>query len=241
MDASTLPDTETLIARYAPDRTTPHIRVNFVSSIDGAVEVDGLSAALGSPADKLVFGLLRMFADGLLVGAGTLRHERYGPVRLKAERRTWREEHRLAPHPRLVIVSGRLDLDPTSSVFTDAPVRPIVITHASSDDQRRDALAEVADVLVHGVDQVDLIAAVAELREAYQLGQILCEGGPHLFGTLHAADLVDEVCLTLSPLVAGAGAGRIIAGSPSRPTERMVLRHAIAVPDGTLLLRYTRP
>ncbi len=232
-------DGSDLIALY---RTAPGVRIvrmNFVASLDGAVEVDGVSAGLGTPGDRLLLGTLRALADAVLVGAGTLKAENYKPVRPTAERRAWRESVGLATYPRLVVVSGRLDLDPAHRALADAPVRPIVITHGSSDDERRDALAEVADVLVHGVDRVDLIAAVDELRSAYHLDHLLCEGGPVLFGALHAADLVDELCLTVAPLLAGAGAGRIIAG-PHVALSAMTLCHVLSS-DDALLLRYARP
>jgi riboflavin biosynthesis pyrimidine reductase len=93
-------------------------------------------------------------------------------------------------------------------------------------------------VLYHGTDQVDLAAGLAELRRRGHR-QLLCEGGPQLFGSLTAADLVDELCLTVAPLLAGPGAGRITAGPPA-PPRAMALRHVL-VADGALLLRYTRP
>jgi riboflavin biosynthesis pyrimidine reductase len=236
-------DTAALTAAYAPDRAVPSLRLNFVSSIDGAATVEGKSAALGTPADKLVFDLLRRLSDGLIVGAGTVRNENYRAIRSSDEQRHWRIEHGLAPHPRLVIVSSRLKLDPAAAVFTEAPVRPIVVTHRNADDLARAALAEVADVIVHGVDEVDLPGAIGELREAYALDQLLCEGGPHLFASLYAADLVDELCLTVSPRLAGPGGDRIIVGDPGTdmpPTTAMRLHHAIAA-DSALLLRYVRP
>jgi riboflavin biosynthesis pyrimidine reductase len=171
-----------------------------------------------------------------------VRSEHYHALRSDDEQRQWRIDHGLQPHPRLVIVSSRLDLDPSAAVFTEAPVRPIVVTHGDARDAPRKALAEVADVIVHGVDQVDLAGAVGELREAYGLDQLLSEGGPHLFASLYAADLVDELCLTLSPRLAGPGADRIIAGdrgADAPPTTPMRLHHAIAA-DSALLLRYVR-
>jgi riboflavin biosynthesis pyrimidine reductase len=232
-------DDDALIALYST-QDQQLVRMNFVASLDGAVTVDGRSKGLGNDADKAVFGILRMLADAIMVGAGTFRDEGYRAIRPTEKRRAWRESVGMNAYPRLVVVSGRLDLDPANPALADAPIRPIVITHASSDDERRDALAEVADVLVHGVDRVDLIAAIEELRSAYGLDKILCEGGPHLFGALHAADLVDELCLTLSPLLAGPGAGRIIDGTPGPRLTQMRLAHAIAA-DNALLLRYTRP
>jgi riboflavin biosynthesis pyrimidine reductase len=112
-----------------------------------------------------------------------------------------------------------------------------VLTCSGAPADRRAALEPVADVIAVGDATVDVRAAVAALRER-GLGQLLCEGGPHLFGALTAADLVDELCLTLSPLLAGPGAGRITAGSASS-VRRMALRSVLTA-DGMLLLRYAR-
>ncbi|MFY1598981.1 pyrimidine reductase family protein [Micromonospora sp. WMMD737] len=214
----------------------PHLRMNFVTSVDGGVSVDGYSAGLSSEADKRVFGLLRMLCDALLVAAGTLRHEGYRAVRLNERRRAWRREHGLAEYPTLVVVSGSLDLDPAQAAFADAPVRPVVLTRA--DAVAPPGLTGVADVVRCGDDRVDLAAGLAELRRR-GLGQVLCEGGPQLFGALTAADLVDEVCLTVAPLLAGAGPGRITAGDPS-DVRHLPLRHVLAAADGVLMLRYAR-
>jgi riboflavin biosynthesis pyrimidine reductase len=215
----------------------PVVRVNFVTSVDGAVELDGFSEGLSGGPDKKVFGLLRMLCDGLVVGAGTLRHEGYRAVRLSEERRAWRRAHGLAEYPVLVVVTATLDLNPGQAAFADAPVRPIVVTHGRAPADRRAAISGVADVLTAGDDTVDLKTALVRLRER-GLDHLLCEGGPHLFGSLTTADLVDEVCLTVSPLVTGPGAGRITAGPPSPPMG-MALRHALES-DGSLFLRYTR-
>ncbi|MGE5828109.1 MAG: pyrimidine reductase family protein [Micromonosporaceae bacterium] len=223
---------------YAPPRTRPWLRVNFVTSLDGAVEVDGYSRGLSGQPDQKVLGLLRQHCDALMVGAGTLRHEGYGPIRLDAQRRAWRREQGLAEIPPLVIVSAALDLDPTARVFTDAPVRPIVLTRAASASARQESLASVADVLVCGETVVDLAVGVAQLHER-GLRQILCEGGPHLFGALLAAGLVDELCLTISPLLTGAGAGRIVAGVTRDVPLELELRHVVEA-DGLLLTRYAR-
>lgn len=228
-------DDAELTALYQP--RGPGVTVNFVTSIDGAVEVEGRSAGLGTPADHRVFALLRQFPDALVVGAGTLRSERYHPLRLDEARRAWRTAHGLPPYPRLVVVSRRLDLDPTYRAFADAPVRPAIITCAQAPPDRRTALGAVADVLVHGEAEVDLRAALADLA-ARGMPTILSEGGPHLLGALTAADLVDAVCLSISPLLTGPGAGRITAGTPS-DIRSMSLAHVL-VEDDALLLRYAR-
>jgi riboflavin biosynthesis pyrimidine reductase len=235
LEAGAALDDDALADLYGGDG--PLVRVNFVTSVDGAVALDGFSAGLSGGPDKKVFGLLRMLCDGLMVGAGTLRHEGYRAVRLGEERRGWRRAHGRPEYPTLVVVSGALDLNPGQAAFADAPVRPIVLTHGRAPADRRAALSGVAEVWTAGDDAVDLTEALVRLRER-GLDHLLCEGGPHLFGSLAAADLVDEVCLTVSPLVAGPGAGRITAG-PASPPKGMTLRHALEA-EGSLFLRYTR-
>jgi riboflavin-specific deaminase-like protein len=227
-----------LVEAYAPDRSRPWVRVNFVSSLDGAVQLDGRSRGLSSDADRMVFGILRQHADAVLVGAGTLRDEGYRAVRLSEQRRTWRRDNGLAENPTLVVVSGNLDLDPDSPTFADAPVRPVVLTHAGADEQRLAAMAKTADVVLCGESVVDLSVGLGELR-GRGLDQVLCEGGPHLFGSLLAADLVDELCLTVSPMLAGPGSGRIIAGATG-PAPTTMAPVQIIEEDGFLFTRYAR-
>jgi riboflavin biosynthesis pyrimidine reductase len=222
---------ERLLADY-PRADRPVLRANFIASADGAVSVDGLSAGLQGPGDKDVFDHLRMVCDALVVAAGTVRAERYDALRLTGSGRAWRLAAGLPEFPLMVIVSGALDLDPEQLIFSDAPVRPIVLTHraAPADAPVRD----VAEVIAVGDDEVDLAAGVRLLHRRGAT-QLLCEGGPGLFGALIAADLVDELCLTVAPLLAGGGAGRIAHGPP----RRMSLRHSITHQD-MLFLRYAR-
>jgi riboflavin biosynthesis pyrimidine reductase len=233
-DPHPLPD-EALVALY--ETPGPGVRMNFVTSVDGAVEIEGRSVGLGNAADKRVFRLLRQYPDALLVGAGTLRVEGYEPLRLDEPRRTWREKRGLDPYPRLVVISRRLDLEPTHPALSEAPRRPVILTSRTAPPDRVTALSLSADILAYGADEVDLRAAVTDLRER-GIATILCEGGPHLFGSLTAADLVDEVCLTVSPLLAGPGAGRITAG-PASDVRGLRLAHALCAEDA-ILLRYTR-
>ncbi|HEX6871776.1 MAG TPA: dihydrofolate reductase family protein, partial [Micromonosporaceae bacterium] len=172
-----------VIAAYAPDRDRPNLRVNFVTSLDGAVEIHGYSRGLSSDVDRLVFGLLRMHADAVMVGAGTLRRENYHALSLDARRRAWRREQGLVECPTLVIVTNALELDPTWEVFTRAPVPPVVLTNSRAPLSRTAALADVAEVVRCGPDAVDLAAGLNELHRR-GLTQVLCEGGPHLFGAL---------------------------------------------------------
>jgi len=225
-----------LVERY-PRRDEPTLRVNFVASIDGAVTVDGKSGGLGGPGDKLIFDSLRKVCDAVLVAAGTVRAEGYRALRLDPAAREWRRAHGLSEFPLMVVVSGSLDLDPDQLIFSDAPIRPLIVTHAGAPVDRRAALDPVADIVALGDDSVDLAAAVRALH-ARGATQLLCEGGPRLFGALIAADLVDEICLTVSPRLVGGGSGRIAAGADG-PPRAMSLR-GILTDDDMLFLRYAR-
>jgi riboflavin biosynthesis pyrimidine reductase len=236
-DAASDLDEAALAAHYSAGTGDPWLRVNFVSSVDGAATHNGLSGGLGTDADHRVFGILRRLCDCVLVGAGTVRAEGYGPMRVDDASAEWRSANGLAAQPAFAIVSARLDLDPTSRIFTDAPVRPIVVTTAASPADRRGALADVADILVAGDGSLDAAAVAAALTER-GLGRILCEGGPSLFGTLLAADVVDELCLTLSPRLEAGNAPRIANGA--LPSARGLALAGVLESEDTLLLRYLR-
>ncbi|WP_433307754.1 pyrimidine reductase family protein [Actinoplanes sp. CA-030573] len=222
-----------LVALY-PRNPEPTLRVNFIASADGAVSVDGLSAGLQGPGDKRIFDSLRMVCDALIVGAGTVKKENYDALRLTPSARAWRINSDLPEFPLMVVVSRSLDLDPGQLVFSDAPIRPIVLTHRGAPAAR---ISEVADVIAVGDGEVDLAAGIAALHERGAT-QLLSEGGPALFGSMIAADLVTELCLTVSPLLVGGGPGRIATGTPA-PARKMALRHILSLED-MLFLRYAR-
>ena len=220
------------------DRNRPSVRVNFVASIDGAATDHGLSGGLSSPADKRVFDLLRRLSDVILVGAGTVRAEGYGAMQLDPALVELRRANGLADQPVFAIVSGALRLDSESAVFTHAPVRAIVVTVEASSQAKQEALSRVADVVVCGKNELD-VGAMLDAFGQRGLRQVLCEGGPTLFGTLLEADRVDELCLTISPLIEGGDARRIVLGT-SEKARHMMLHHVL-VSSGTLMLRYLRP
>jgi riboflavin biosynthesis pyrimidine reductase len=168
------------------------------------------------------------------VAAGTIRAENYDALRLTPAARAWRRARGLPEFPLMVVVSGSLEFDLDQAIFADAPVRPIVLTHRSAPAGR---VAPVADVIAVGDRAVDLAAGVAALH-ARGATQLLCEGGPGLFGALVAADLVTEMCLTVSPLLVGGGPGRIATGAPGG-ARGMSLRHVLTRED-MLFLRYAR-
>lgn len=235
-----------LAARYPhppdPDPASPPrpwVRANMVSSLDGAVEVDGRSAGLASAADRRVFGLLRRRADVILVGAGTAVTEGYRGVKRNAIRTERRARLGLSEVPPIALVTARAALPLDSPLLTDTLVPPIVLTCESAPAQRRAALAEAgADVVIAGTDRVDLAAAIDAL-DRRGLRRIGCEGGPQLFGGLVDADLVDELCLTLSPMLTSGDAGRIAEGGGVEPPHRMRLE-SVLHSDSLLFLRYGR-
>jgi riboflavin biosynthesis pyrimidine reductase len=237
-------DNVELMAAYSYPTGPRWLRANVVASADGAgtdgatpAGGPGRSAGLSGPADRRVLGALRAVADVLLVGAQTVRVERYRPVRPRAEYAAARRAAGQPPAPTIAVVSGSLDgLGPTTPLFTDALVRGIVLTTEQAPPDRLDALRAVADVLVAGERSVDVVRACDLLAER-GLARMLCEGGPRLLGQVLAAGLLDELCLTVSPLLAGGDASRVIAGTPGLPLQPLRLAQALEE-DGFLFLRY---
>jgi riboflavin-specific deaminase-like protein len=213
----------------------PGVRVNFVSSVDGAATHNGRSGGLSGPGDKRHFELLRRVCAVVLVGAGTVRTEGYGPMRVSEESARWRVEHGMPEHPVFAIVSGHLDLDPQSHIFTQAPVRPIVFTTAQASGV--DRFAEVADVVTVGADRVDVPKTIDALT-GRGLTRVLCEGGPSLFGSLLAADAVDELCITIAPTLEAGEAPRIVSGDLPQAMSLHLAQILRAGDD--VLLRYSR-
>jgi riboflavin biosynthesis pyrimidine reductase len=213
------------------------LRANMVASADGAASLDGRSGGLSGPADRMLFTVLRSIADLILVGAGTVRTERYRPVQAAKIWAGLRPPG--APVPPIAIVSGRLDLDPDSRLLTAAApgAQTIVITTAAAPPDQRAAIAKHARVIEAGQDQLDLRAAFGALHEL-GYASILTEGGPALLGHLAAADLIDELCLTTSPVLAPGSVGRITGSQPVSAAQ-LSLVHVLH-DDGFLFSRYRR-
>jgi riboflavin biosynthesis pyrimidine reductase len=197
----------------------PTVRLNMIASIDGATAVAGLSGGLGGPADRALFAVLRSQADVVLVAAGTVRAERYGPSNVP-----------------VAVISRSCSLDWDSPFFTAAIAPPIVVTVAEAPTLERKKAADLADVIIAGERDVDLAAALGALAER-GYARVLAEGGPTLNGQLAVAGLLDELCLTVSPLLAGGDAKRILAGPALVPGSGWRL-HSLCEQDGFLFLRY---
>jgi riboflavin biosynthesis pyrimidine reductase len=225
-----------LAAAYAyPDQAErPWLRANMVASVDGAAWHDGKAGGLGNDTDRRLLSLLRGLADVVIVGANTVRVEGYGPVRARDSWRELREGR--PPTPKLAIVSRDLDLNVDAPVFASGDT--IVITCAASPDDRRRGVGKHAEVIVAGDRAVEPGAALDALADRGHLRQ-LSEGGPRLLAQFAAAGRVDELCLTLSPLLAAGGAARITNGSLLAEPERLRLGHVLT-DDDFLFLRYVR-
>ena len=197
----------------------PAVRLNMISSVDGSTALDGRSGGLGGPGDRRVFAALRSLADVVLVAAGTVRADKYGP----------------GPLP-IAVVSGSLQLDWEAPFFTAAARRPIVVTHRRAPADQAERASQVADVLVAGESSVDLVLAAGRLGER-GFRHVLAEGGPSLNVALAAAGLLDELCLTLAPRLVSGDAKRILTGPPLTPSPGLTLR-SLCEEDGYLFLRY---
>ena len=235
------PGTDELIAGLAARYAYPDglwVRANMVTSLDGAISVDGRSGGLSGAADRLVFHVLRSLADVVLVGAGTARAERYG---LAKPGSTWPRLRQGRPAtPPIAVVTSDISLDLDSQLIRgdEALPKTIVLTTSRAPADRVAAAAKTARVIVAGDDEVSARTAIDKLAG---LGhrRILVEGGPTLLGQLISANLVDELCVTISPMIAdGTGLRMIVQHGPAEVTK---LRLATLIEDdGFLLSRYVR-
>lgn len=214
--------------------STGYLRAGFVTSLDGAVAVGGVSAPLSGTADRAVFRALRAVCDVVLVGAGTARAEDYAGVRVAPAAAPWRAARGLSPVPLVAVVSRTLRLDPARRVFAGV-VRPLVVTCEAAPADRRAELSEVADVLVAGRDEVDLREARGLLADR-GLTRVLCEGGPTLLQACLRSGVLDELCTTLAPLLVGGGAGLLPTALAGTVPLRLV--HLLAGDDGSLAARW---
>jgi riboflavin biosynthesis pyrimidine reductase len=238
------PELADLLEPYAgvdrsPPGDRPWVLANMVAGLDGSAAAGGRVGGLSDEVDRALFRLLRSLADVVLVGAETVRRERYGAVRLPDDRRAARTAAGRPAVPRLAVVTRSLALDLGSRLFTGAEpdARTVVVTCEAADPERLAEAANVADVVVAGGERVEPAAALDELA-GLGAGVVLCEGGPALLGELVDADLLDELCLTLSPVM-GGDAIPVAVSAGGADLARFRLGHALAS-DSTLFLRYER-
>jgi riboflavin biosynthesis pyrimidine reductase len=218
--------------RSRPDR--PWIMANFVCSVDGAAVVDGGSTAINDPDDKEMFAAIRAVPDYIVVGAETVRAEDYGPVELDERRRQARVEAGLEEVPHLVVPSRSLDIDPDARVFGNPDRRVTILTGREAPADRLAVLSEVADVI-----ELDTTAPSDLIHYMRAAKVVLCEGGPGLWGQFVGAGLVDELSLSVSPLLVSGHATRVARGPVADPPLEMRLGNVLHG-DRMLFLRYLR-
>lgn len=220
---------------YPEPITRPYVRLNYISSLNGKVSVSGRSAALGTAGDKLVFRRLRRRADVILVGAGTVRADGYRGARSSKSLQAARRLRGQAEVPPIAVVTASAALDPDGPLFRDAWVPPLILTGESAPAANVRRLRESgAEIVIAGGERPDVQDVLGALADR-KLYRVLCEGGPALFGQLFAAGAVDEICLTLSPHVGGAG--QVSADSAHLLPMRV---ESVLTRDEALLIRYVK-
>jgi len=198
-----------------PRGDRPYVAMNFAATVDGRATIGGVSGPIGSAADTAMLAGLRTRFDAVMIGAGTMRAERYGRPVPNQEKREHRERLGLPHDPLMVIVSGRLDLPWDAPLFSEGG-RVLIFTASEAEPPETAASLRV----VRHEGAVDVGAALAHLREERGIRALLCEGGPRLHAQLQAGDLVDDLFLTIAPKVAGGDAPRIIEGDPPGSPSR---------------------
>jgi riboflavin-specific deaminase-like protein len=190
-----------------PER--PYLVLNFATTLDGRAAISGRSGPIGSDVDTEMLQRLRTRVDAVMIGAGTLRAERYGRIVSDPELRAYREQAGLTEDPLAVIVSNRFDIPWDVPLFTDGGGRVVIFT--ASDDDAPETPTQVT--VVRHPDGVELDKALGWLRKEREIRSVLCEGGPTLHGRLREGDLADELFLTIAPKLAGGEGPRILEGA----------------------------
>ena len=190
-----------------PER--PYLILNFVTTLDGRAAIGGRSGPIGSATDSEMLLRLRTRVDAVMIGAGTMRAERYGRIVPDPQLRAYRERTMLSHDPLAVIVSNRLELPWDAGLFTDGGGRVVIFT--ASDQEPPETVTPVA--VVRHPDGVELDRAMEWLRQERGIRSVLCEGGPTLHGRLREGGLADELFVTIAPKIAGGEGPRILEGA----------------------------
>jgi riboflavin-specific deaminase-like protein len=216
----------------------PYLITNFAVTLDGHATIAGRSGPIGSQADTAMLVGLRTRVDAVMIGAGTMRAERYGRVIADPAKRQRRERDGLPRDPLVVIISGRLDLPWDAPLFTEGHGRVLICTTSEADPPE---CATPVRVLRQQGEQLDLAAVLEHLRGERGVRAVLCEGGPHLHAQLIDAGLVDELFVTHAPKLAGGAGPGLVAGLEERARE-IELAWLLTEPDtGELFGRYRMP
>ena len=216
------------------------LRTNFVMSLDGSVQgPDGRSGTLNTASDRHVFALQRALADAVLVGANTVRHEGYRAIDLEPWQLEIRQQEGLAPYPVLVIISASADLDPVIATPAEGTGGSVMIITTSGKPQDDLEPLRIAGITVQEAEGSALdLASIIDQLAGTGLPRLFCEGGPKLHNDLLAAGVVDEVALTLAPVVVGGQGLRSTSGAALLAPSGFRLHHALYADDGGLFTSY---
>jgi riboflavin biosynthesis pyrimidine reductase len=217
------------------------VRANMISSLDGGATDDGKAGGLAGAGDRALFARMRQAADVIVVGAATVRIENYAGAHMSATHRQERQSRGQAEVPPIAVVTHGADFEHDAKLFTRAEVPPLILTcHETVDEARRrfGALAEVIDASGRHSDRVDP-ASVLDILDGRGLRRVLTEGGPTLLSLFIEFDLLDELCLTIAPVLVGGQARRIATGSGESHT-RMQRCHVLTDDEGYLYTRYAK-
>jgi riboflavin-specific deaminase-like protein len=218
-----------------PHEERPLVAVNFAATVDGRATIHGVSGPIGSAADTAMLAGLRTRFDAVMIGAGTMRAERYGRLAAKRETRDRRERLGLSPDPLMVIVSGRLDLPWDAPLFTAGGGRVLILTASEAEPPETATSLQI----VRHEGFVHLAEALRHLRRKHGVRALLCEGGPGLHGELEGGGMVDDLFLTIAPKLAGGEAPRIVEGELPAVAELELAW--LLEEESELFARYRRP
>jgi riboflavin biosynthesis pyrimidine reductase len=226
---------------YPDDLRSCWVRGNMIASLDGGATDDGKAGGLAGTGDRAVFSLMRHAADVILVGAATVRIENYSGAQLPVAARQARQRRGQAEVPPIAVVTRSGDLDPSALLFSRTEVPPLILTSARTVEDTRRRLAAVAEVIdASGTDPNSADPAVVlEVLAERGLFRVLTEGGPLFLGSLIENGLMDELCLTVAPILVGGASKRIVVGLGHVHTK-MRRAHLLADDDGYLYTRYVR-
>ena len=226
---------------YPDNLQTCWVRGNMIASLDGGATDDGKAGGLAGPGDRALFALMRHAADVILVGAATVRIENYSGAQLSVAQRQARQRRGQAEVPPIAVITQSGDLDHDAKLFTRTEVPPLILTCTQTIDDTRRRLGTVAEVIDASGPQPDTVdgATVLKILAERKLFRVLTEGGPQFLSLLIENNLLDELCLTVAPVLVG-GVARRIATGPGQVHTRMRRTHLLTDDEGYLYSRYVR-
>lgn len=218
------PDVD-VAARLAADQRPkpngrPWVTLVMITSVDGAISVDGVSGGLGAASDHDRFVAARRQADAIVVGASTVAAEDYRPASIP-----------------IAVITGSLSPDPGQRLFSDPDFMPLLYTTDQAARTRGSDFDGIAEVIALG-DSVDPAQVLADLDNR-GMSAVMLEGGPTLNSLFLRADLVDEMLISYSPLVVG-GEGSRLTNGPAMPAVRRFAVDRVLLADDIIFARYLR-